>query len=144
MSDNIEHLIREAESDIDHRNRQKSGTGKTRSQLPRASGAIIIWLVAILLAAFQFESVVAIFSEPGEYEIQSDLEGILITAAGSIRNYELRNGALPPLLPNPAIRGLVKYDRIDAVRFQLQATIGDVTVVLDSSNLHPQRQLGSQ
>jgi hypothetical protein len=144
MNDKIEHLVREAESDINSRSKKNAKKDRSQIRLPKFSVAMVIWLVAILLAAFQFESVVSTFSEPTENEIQSDLEGILTTAAGTIRSYEISNGSLPPLLPNPAIRGLVKYEQINAVRFRLEATIGDVTVELDSSSLHPNRIQGPQ
>ena len=140
MSDKIENLVREAESDISSRNQKRSKQDRSQLQLPKVSMVIVIWLAAILIAAFQFETVVATFSEPTESEIQNDLEGILTTAAGSIRSYQIKTGALPALLPNPAIRGLVRYEQVNAVRFRLEATIGDVTVELDSSNLHPNRK----
>lgn len=140
MSNNLENLVKQAETDISSRSRTRK-TAKGESQkAPKLSVAIIIWLVAILSVAYQFDDVVSGFSKPAESKIERDLGGILNTAASSLRSFEIADGSLPLLLPNPAIRGLVKYDRRSDFSFLLTATVGNVTMVLDSSSTSPHRE----
>ena len=84
---------------------------------------------------------VSIFSKTAESKIEQDLGGILNNAASSLRSIEIANGSLPYLLPNAAIRGLVKYERRSDFSFQLTATVGNVTMILDSSNTSPHRKV---
>ena len=116
MSD-MEKLIRDAETDIDRQGKTKAARDEKSVQLPRVSVPIVIWLIAILLAAFEFDTIVAPFSETTDTQIEENLSDILSSAAATLRKYELANGSLPPLLPNPAVRGLVKYQRINDFSF---------------------------
>ena len=94
---------------------------------------------AIFVAIFQFDAVLSIVRGPTEDRIEKDLSHVLENAAESLHIYEAKNGGYPPILPNAAIRGLVKYERQTAYQFRLSATIGDVTVVFDSLDLRPHR-----
>lgn len=136
----LENLIREAETDINRRAEKRAVKTTESLRLPRFSVAIIIWLIAILLAAFEFDTVLAPFSDSTDNQIERNLEDILTASAASLRNYEIANGSLPPLLPNPSIRGLVKYQRHNDFSFRLVATIGDVTMVMDSNKAHAYRR----
>lgn len=140
MSNNLENLVKQAETDISSRSKMRKPAKGESLRAPKLSVAIIIWLIAILSVAYQFDDVVSIFSKPAESKIERDLGGILTNAASSLRSIEIANGSLPPLLPNPAIRGLVKYERRSDFSFLLTATIGNVTVVLDSSGTRPHRE----
>ncbi|MGB0692979.1 MAG: hypothetical protein ACPGPD_09715 [Pseudomonadales bacterium] len=139
MSD-MEKLIRDAETDIDHHGKAKAARAKKSVQLPRVSVPIVIWFIAIITAAFQFDTIVAPFSETTDTQIEENLSDILSSAAATLKKYELANGSLPPLLPNPAVRGLVEYQRLNDFSFHLEATIGDVTMVMESSKPHPFRK----
>ena len=140
MSNNLENLVKQAETDISSQSKmRKTATGESL-RVPKLSVAIIIWLIAILLAAYQFDDVVSIFSKPAESKVERDLGSILTNAGSSLRSFEIANGSLPHLLPNSAIRGLVKYERRSDFSFLLTATIGNVTMVLDSSSTRPHRE----
>lgn len=140
--DNLESLVERAHSDIEVRMARRSG-GKQKKQLLRVSLAVGIWFVFLLLAAFEFDTFTAIVAGPAEARIERDLEHILSRAADSLGRYESLNGVLPPLLPNPAIRGLVRYERESDFSYTLTATISNVTMVKTSSRLHPFR-LGAE
>ena len=140
MSNNLENLVKQAETDISSQSKmRKTATGESL-RVPKLSVAIIMWLIAILLAAYQFDDVVSIFSKPAESKVERDLGSILTNAGSSLRSFEIANGSLPHLLPNSAIRGLVKYERRSDFSFLLTATIGNVTMVLDSSSTRPHRE----
>lgn len=142
MSNELEDLIRKSESDIAERGKAApNGKRADKSKLPRFSVAIATWLIAILLVAFRFDDIVRLVSGPTETKIQSDLGDLLQTTSASLHAYEVANGVLPPILPNPSIRGLVRYERRSDFAFRLRATIGDVTVVLDSNEMHPRREV---
>ncbi len=140
MSNNLENLVKQAETDISSRSKMRKTAKGESLRVPKLSVAIIIWLITILLAAYQFDDVVAIFSKPAESKIERDLGSILANAGSSLRSFEIANGSLPHLLPNSAIRGLVKYERRSDFSFLLTATIGNVTMVLDSSSTRPHRE----
>ena len=90
---------------------------------------------------FESETLVGLVSPPAENKIARDLEHILSRATDSLESYERLNGTLPPLLPNPAIRGLVRYDRKSDFDYALTATIGSVTMVKTASSHLPYRQV---
>ena len=46
------------------------------------------------------------------------------------------------VLPNPSIRGLVRYERRSDFSFRLTATISGVTMAMDSSSTSPYRIRG--
>ena len=139
MADKLENLVRQAETDITSQNVARPAKSRNNGHIPRVSVAIGIWLVVIILGALQFDEVVSMFSKPAESSIERDLGGILISAADSLRRYEVTSGVLPPILPNPAIRGLVKYDLQSDVNYQLTATISNVTMVMGSASTSPHR-----
>ncbi|MDA0978136.1 MAG: hypothetical protein O3B72_06240 [Proteobacteria bacterium] len=142
MDDDLNKLIKETESQISSsevRLEQVALAKKRRAILPKASSVFIIWLIAIVLAIFEFDTVVSIVFKPGSDKIEQDLSGILRTAAESLRSYEQNNGVLPPILPNPSIRGLVRYEKQNDFSFVLTATVADITLVLESSKAHPYR-----
>ena len=141
MEKELENLVRDAEKAIQSPGRDGHKKKKQSSiQLPKASIAAVIWLIIIVTAAFQFGTVVKIVTGPTEARIESDLGTVLSKAASTLRSYEINNGALPFVLPNPAIRGLVKYERQSDSLFRLEATISSVTMVMESSNLRPYRE----
>ena len=140
MADKLENLVRQAETDITNQKLVSSSTGAKRTGTPKLSWAIGIWLIAIILAAAQFDEMISMFSTPAENKIESDLGGILTKASNSLRAYEISTGVLPPVLPNPAIRGLVKYERLSDHRYQLRASISKVTMIMGSSSISPSRQ----
>lgn len=140
MADKLENLVKQAETDISNQKTKKAQGRKKSAGIPRFSIAIGIWMVAIILGALQFDEVISIVSTPAESKIERDLGSILSTAASSLHHYEAANGVLPPLLPNPAIRGLVKYDRLSDFNFQLTATISNVTMVMSASSTSPRRK----
>ncbi len=148
MKDNLQDLVNETESAITsaHAKRQKKPETKIASkiQLPRLSFPMFVWLLAIILVSFQFTSIVTTVFGPAESKIEADLTTILNTAAGTVRKYRDESGSLPPLLPNPAIRGLVDYDRRSEISFVLTATVSNVTMVLESDKLHVYRQTNEQ
>jgi hypothetical protein len=127
--------------DIRNQTRVRVPAKEKRGQLPKFSIAIGIWLTAILIGATQFDTVLSLFRGASESRIEQDVEGILSKAAASLRTYEINTGVLPPVLPNPAIRGLVRYERHSDFSFRLTATIGDVTMVMDSKSTRPHREL---
>ncbi len=142
MSDNLDELIRNTESAItQHKTEAKKQQTKNRRSLslPRVSTAFAIWILAVLLAIFEFEDVVSIVFSPADSRIETDLTSILTNAGKSLRDYQHNNGSLPPILPNPSIRGLVKYERRTEFSFVLTATVADVTLVLESDKAHPYR-----
>lgn len=144
MVDELEKLVQQAESDISQRGKATRKKARNVPQLPKFSLAIGIWLVAILLAAFQFDTVKSLVTTPAESKIEEDLSGILTTAANSLRSYQINTGSLPALLPNPAIRGLVNYERATDDDFILTATIHNVTMVMDSTQTRSYREKAEQ
>lgn len=142
MTDNLNSLVQKAEADIHQTVLQKRGAG-TKARLPKLSFPITIWLLAILLVAVQFEQIVSIVSSPAESQIEEDLGGLLTRTSESLHAYQKNNGVLPPLLPNPPIRGLVDYDRHSDISFTLRASIGDVTMVMGSASTAPYRENGT-
>lgn len=140
MKDNLENLVKQAETDIGSYSKVRGKAKQGTVQAPKFSVAIIIWLFVIVLAAYQYDSVIAIFTMPTESKIERDLGGVLSQASNTLQSYETASGSLPPILPNPAIRGLVKYERRSDFHYQLSATIGNVTMVMDSNSISPYRQ----
>ena len=140
MTDNLENLVKQAETDIGVQAKVRGKAKQGDVKLPQFSVAIALWLLVIVSGAYQFDSVTSIFTTPAENKIESDLGGVLSQASRTLRNYEASSGSLPPILPNSAIRGLVKYERRSDFSYQLTATIGNVTMVMDSSASSPYRR----
>jgi hypothetical protein len=140
MSNNLESLVKQAETDISSRSNARRPLKKESLKAPKLSVAITIWLLVIFLGAYQFDTVASIFSTHTESQIERDLGTVLIKADSSLRNYEINTGSLPPILPNAAIRGLVKYERHSDFSYRLTATISNVTMVMDSTSTSPHRQ----
>lgn len=140
MSENLDSLIQRVESDILQREAIVKKDRFQKSKGPAVAVAFVIWVAAIVLGALQFETVVSLFSVNIESNIERDLENILNSAAASLRSYEIESGVLPAILPNPAIRGLVKYERQSDNRYRLSATVNNVSIVLDSSMDRPIRE----
>jgi hypothetical protein len=143
MTDDLDELIKRTEAQISSQKlpqEKKVRSIARRAGLPRVSSAFAIWLVAILIAAFEFDNVISIVFDPADVKIEQDLTDILNSAAQSLRQYEQQNGTLPPILPNPSIRGLVKYERRSDFNFILRATVADVSLVLESDKAHPYRE----
>lgn len=141
MAEDLEKLIKSAEDDISTRSRAVKPKQKL-GKVPLPSLAAGIWIAFIVLASFQFDTIVGMVSGPAEDKIVRDLDTVLRSAAGSLERYESVNGVLPPILPNPAIRGLVVYERNNDFSYRLSATINDVTMVLESSHTMPYRLNG--
>ena len=139
MADNLENLIKKAESDIQTRAAPSKKPGKLGARLPAFSVAMVIWLAAILIGAFQFDNVLSLFASPTESKIETDLGSMLSRTSSTLQNYRISNGVLPHVLSNPAIRGLVKYERRSNISYRLTATIGNVTMVMDSNKIDPYR-----
>ncbi|MBO6563237.1 MAG: hypothetical protein JJ934_01280 [Pseudomonadales bacterium] len=139
MTDNLDNLVQKAEDDI-HRTVVRKPKGDSKTRLPRLSFPMATWLLATLLVAFQFEQIVSTISYPADSQIEEDLGSLLSRTSDSLQAYQKLNGVLPPLLPNPPIRGLVKYERHSDLSFTLKATIGDVTMVMRSSSTAPYRE----
>ncbi len=143
MSEDLEGYVRKAESEIDDRTRSDETTTRhqqKRLRLPRSSFAFTLWIAVVVLGAFQFDTVISLVMSPAESRIEEDLSQVLRNAAGAINRYEDSYGELPMLLPNPAIRGLVEYERVSEYSYRLSATIHTVTMVLDSSSTMPHRE----
>lgn len=144
MTNELNNLVQRAENDILNRtliaDAAKPDNKPDTRRRNRVSAAFVIWLVAILLAAFQFDQVVSLVMHPAKDKIESDLDSLLQSTAASLRRYEIQQGGLPPILPNPSIRGLVSYERRTDFEYRLTATIGEVTMVLDSSSTSPHRE----
>jgi hypothetical protein len=143
MTDDLDELIKRTEAQISSQKlpqEKKVRSIARRAGLPRVSSAFAIWLVAILIAAFEFDNVISIVFDPADVKIEQDLTDILNSAAQSLRQYEQQNGTLPPILPNPSIRGLVKYERRSDFNFILRATVANVSLVLESDKAHPYRE----
>lgn len=143
MTDNLDSLVRNAEDDIHRTVVRKPGAG-ARARLPKMSFPLAVWLLAAILVAVQFEQIVSIVSSPAESQIEEDLGGLLARTSESLHAYQKINGVLPPLLPNPPIRGLVDYDRHSDISFTLRASIGDVTMVMGSASTAPYRENGTR
>ena len=140
MADNLENLVKQAESDISRQHKHHGPGEPKQVAIPKFSIAIFIWIVAISLGAFNFTEIVSMFSTPTEAKIEKALGAILTKTSISLHHYQARNGLLPPLLPNPAIRGLVRYDRRSDYDFQLTATINKVTMTMNASSTSPLRK----
>lgn len=144
VTNELNNLIKRAEKDIVDRTliaeTGKQGKEPDARRKSRVSAAFAIWILAILLAAFQFDQVVSLVMDPAQEKIESDLDSLLQSTAASLRRYEIQQGQLPPILPNPSIRGLVSYERRTDFEYRLTATIGEVTMVLDSSSTSPHRE----
>ena len=143
MSDDLEGFVRKAESEIDDRSRSnRSGMHKQRKliTLPRSSFAFTLWIAVVVLGAFQFETVISLVMSPAETKIEEDLSKILQNSSVEVERYLDSYGELPMILPNPAIRGLVQYERVSAYSYRLSATVHTVTMVLDSSSTMPHRE----
>ncbi len=139
MANDLENLIRQTEADINKTQVIKKGKSREgRGKMPKLSVAMSIWLFAILAAVYGFNDIVSVVFKPAESKIEQDLTQVLTSAASSLRKYQHESGTLPPMLPNPAIRGLVKYEPRNEFSFVLSASIGDVTMVLESDkgNVH--------
>ncbi|MFT7246003.1 MAG: hypothetical protein ACI82A_003374 [Candidatus Azotimanducaceae bacterium] len=143
MKENLENLVKQAETDIGSHSKVRGKAKHETAKSPKFSLAITIWLFVILVGVYQFDTATSIFSAPTESKIESDLGGVLSNVAITLRNYQANTGSLPPILPNPAIRGLVKFDRRSDFSYQLTATISNVTMVMDSTSTSPYRQKGA-
>lgn len=143
MTDKLDSLVQKAEDDI-HRTVVRKPKGQSKASLPKLSFPMAVWLLAVLLVAFQFEQIVSMVSSPAESQIEEDLGSLLTRTSDSLHAYQKLNGVLPPLLPNPPIRGLVKYERHSDLSFTLKATIGDVTMMMRSSSTAPYREEGEE
>lgn len=142
MTNELEKLVRQTESDLSGRARALANADRsTKGKLPRFSVAIVIWTIVVLLVAFRFDDIALLVGGPTEAKIETDLGELLQTTSASLHAYEIANGVLPPILPNPAIRGLVQYERHSDIAFTLSATIGEVTVELESNAMHPRRKM---
>ena len=73
-------------------------------------------------------------------QIEGDLSEILVDAAASLNAYVEASGYLPYVLPNPAIRGLVEYQRVNDYTFVLRAKVSDVSLVMHSTDSKPRRE----
>lgn len=138
----LEDLVRDAESDIEERHGavKQATVAKRRGRRPKLSFTLLLWITTAIVAAFQFDTVIRLVMDPTEQKIESDLSTLLQKAATSLDNYESTNGELPLLLPNPAIRGLVHYERRSSFSYRLSATVHTVTMVLDSTSTAPYRE----
>ena len=139
MTEKLEHLVDQADSEIKSR-KQKKGTDRSQRSLQlfdRSNRLVCLYFIHV----FESETLVGLVSPPAENKIARDLEHILSRATDSLESYERLNGTLPPLLPNPAIRGLVGYDRKSDFDYALTATIGSVTMVKTASSHLPYRQV---
>jgi len=138
MDDQLENLVQRADEDISARSK-KPVVERSARQLPKFSIAAGVWLVFLVLVITQFETMTSFVDVPVEAKIERDLEDVLNTTAASLAHYQTANGVLPHLLPNPAIRGLVKYERQSDYDYTLTATISGVTMRKTSSKMHPYR-----
>ncbi len=139
---NLENIIRRSEDEIHQR--QSASKTKKRSSIWafrhfRLSLAICIWLAVIVFVALRFDSLVDVVVAPADEQIEMDLNDLLTSTGRSLRNFQLSTGALPYALPNPAIRGLVKFQRLNDRQFVLSASINDITVQYDSREAYPRR-----
>lgn len=143
MTKDLENLVRQAESDIDNRVEKiktTSDIGAKRKTLSHISFPLGLWIFVLVLGAFQFDTVISLVMTPTEDRIEEDLGHVLQNAAATVNRYEADYGELPFLLPNPAIRGLVQYERRSDFSYRLSATVHTVTMVLESSETRPYRE----
>ena len=141
MADRLEELVKQTEGDINQSQlKQKKRTERPEVKLPRVSVALGIWLTAIFVMIYGFEDAISIVLSPSENHIERDLTAVLTSAATSLRNYQHESGMLPAVLPNPSIRGLVHYERQNDFHFVLSASVGDVTMVLESDKANAHRK----
>ncbi len=141
MTDRLEDLVRRTEKDIAQLSAGKSTKAKpSRVSLPKVSIAAMLWLAIVVIGIFNFSDVVALVSQPAESKLERDLTTVLNAASGSLNNYMDQHGVLPYVLPNPAIRGLVRYEKRSDFGFTLRASMGNVTMVMDSTATAPYRE----
>ena len=144
-TDPIEQLVKKTEQDL---NRQLSpGTKaanfkKDKRTGPKLSFSLTIWLVTVVVVAFQYSSITTGLLHPSSESVESDLSSIVTKAAATLKTYRDSTGALPYVIPNPAIRGLVHYERQSDFAFILTANAAGITIEFDSARNSPRRLEG--
>lgn len=110
-----------------------------RARLPRYSVALCIWVVVVVVVAWQYPKLQTWFFAPSDTVVEQDLTRILESTALAIEARRDEDGRLPDRLPNPALRGMVDYAPDGLGSFRLSARVGEVAMEYDARMGHARR-----